>query len=142
MEKTIIGRKEKIDLPEWNITAINAKIDTGAYNCSIHVTSVKEVLKDNRKELEVILLDPEDERFTGKTINIINYKIKKVKNSFGQIEKRFLIKTMMTLGGQQFKAGFTLSDRGKMKNNVLLGRKILAGRFLVDVEKVNLTKAE
>ena len=138
MEKTIIGRKEKIDLPEWNIIAINAKIDTGAYNCSIHATSVKE----NRKELEVILLDPEDERYTGKTININNYKIKKVKNSFGQIEKRFLIKTMMTLGGQQFKAGFTLSDRGKMKNNVLLGRKILAGRFLVDVEKVNLTKAE
>ena len=103
---------------------------------------MKEVLKDNRKELEVILLDPEDDRYTGKTINIDNYKIKKVKNSFGQIEKRFLIKTMMTLGDQQFKAGFTLSDRGKMKNNVLLGRKILAGRFLVDVEEVNLTKAE
>lgn len=77
MEKTIIGRKEKIDLPEWNIIAINAKIDTGAYNCSIHATSVKEVIKDNRKELEVILLDPEDERYTGKTININNYKIKR-----------------------------------------------------------------
>jgi hypothetical protein len=142
MEKTIIGRKEKIDLPEWNIKAINAKIDTGAYNCSIHATSVKEVLKDDKKTLEVILLDPEDERYTGKIIFINNYKTKKVKNSFGQIEKRYFIKTMISLGGQQFMAGFTLSDRGKMKNNVLLGRKILKGRFLVDVEKVNLTKTE
>ena len=139
MEKIIIGRKETIDLPEWGIKAINAKVDTGAYNSSIHVSSVEEVEVDNKKTLEIILLAPGDKGYTGEKINISNYKVKKVKNSFGHIEKRFLIHTTLTLGNHNCQAAFTLSDRAKMKNAVLIGRKVLKGRFLVDVEKVNRT---
>jgi len=137
MEKIIIGRKETIDLPEWGIKAINAKVDTGAYNCSIHASSAEEVEVENKKMLEVILLDPVDKGYTGEKIYISHYKVKKVKNSFGQIEKRFLIHTSINLGNHTFQVAFTLSDRAKMKNAVLIGRKILKGRFLVDVEKVN-----
>jgi hypothetical protein len=64
--------------------------------------------------------------------------VKKVKNSFGQMEKRFLIQTSMVIGNCTIPAAFTLSDRKKMKNAVLLGRKVLKGRFLVDVDKVKI----
>ena len=138
MEKIIIGRNETIDLPEWGIEAINAKVDTGAFNCSIHASFAEEVNREEKKFLEVILLEPEDEGYTGQKINIKHYKVKKVKNSFGQMEKRFLIQTSMVIGNHTIPAAFTLSDRKKMKNAVLLGRKILKGKFLVDVSKVKI----
>jgi hypothetical protein len=34
--KPIIGRTEVVCLPDWGI-ALKAKIDTGAYFCSLHV---------------------------------------------------------------------------------------------------------
>lgn len=138
MGKTILGRKEIISLPEWDIRKVNAKIDTGAYNCTIHVSSVKEILEGEGKFLEFIPLDPSHAAYAGKKIRTAKFKVKKVKNSFGQMEKRYLVLTSITIGEISFPAAFTLSNRSNMKNAVLLGRKILKGRFLVDVDKVNL----
>ncbi|WP_332911449.1 RimK/LysX family protein [Algoriphagus boritolerans] len=64
-----------------------------------------------------------------------------MKNSFGQAEVRYLIVTKIKIAGETFSAEFTLSDRSNMKNSILLGRKILRDKFLVDVNKVNLSKA-
>ncbi|WP_439481827.1 ATP-dependent zinc protease family protein [Cyclobacterium plantarum] len=138
MEKTILGRKESISLPEWDIGKINAKIDTGAYNCTIHVSRATEIQEGGKKLLEFIPLEPSHKAFSGKKIQTAKYKVKKVKNSFGQMEKRYLVLTSLTIGDASFPAAFTLSNRSNMKNAVLLGRKILKGRFLVDVDKVNL----
>ncbi|MBD3630218.1 RimK/LysX family protein [Cyclobacterium sp.] len=138
MEKTILGRKESISLPEWDIGKINAKIDTGAYNCTIHVSLANEIQEGGKKLLEFIPLEPSHKSFSGKKIQTAKYKVKKVKNSFGQMEKRYLVLTSLAIGDATFPAAFTLSNRSNMKNAVLLGRKILKGRFLVDVDKVNL----
>lgn len=137
MEKSIIGRRERISLPDWDIGRVNAKVDTGAYNCTIHVSSVNEVQHEKENLLEFIPLDPRHSSYSGKRIRTAKYKVKKVKNSFGQMEKRYLVLTTLVIGEASFQAAFTLSNRSKMKNAVLLGRKILKGRFLVDVDKVN-----
>ncbi|MEX2569202.1 MAG: RimK/LysX family protein [Cyclobacteriaceae bacterium] len=138
-EKRIIGRKEKIDLPEWGILQIPGKVDTGAYNCAIHCSYSEEVLDKGKKVLEFIVLDPKNPFYKGQKIKTDQYRMKRVRNSFGQMEKRFLVKTRINLSGEEFDAGFTLSNRSTMKNPVLLGRKILKGRFLVDVGKINLS---
>ncbi|WP_373497348.1 RimK/LysX family protein, partial [Aquiflexum sp.] len=65
---------------------------------------------------------------------------KKVKNSFGQAEVRYKVSTKVIMFGVEFEAEFTLTDRSKMRNPILLGRKILIGRFIVDVQEVNLSK--
>lgn len=138
MEKSIIGRKETVRLPDWGIEKITAKVDTGAYNCTIHASEVKERKEEGKNQLEFILLAPSDPGYTGKKIHASHYKVKKVKNSFGQMEKRYLVLTTLSLGVRTFSAAFTLSERSKMKHAVLLGRKILKGRYLVDVEKTFL----
>jgi hypothetical protein len=51
-----------------------------------------------------------------------------------------LIETTFELAGEIYSAEFTLSDRSSMRNAILLGRKILRNRFLVDVSKVNLAR--
>jgi hypothetical protein len=141
MEKKVIGRKEKISLPDLGLKSVWAKIDTGAFTSSLHAEKIREVEVDGKKMLKFEILMPAHKDFTGKTLSFENYKQKKVKNSFGQAETRYLIVTNIKIAGEIFPAEFTLSDRSSMKNSILLGRKILQDKFLVDVNKVNLSKA-
>ena len=141
MTKKIIGRKEKITLPQLGLRLVWAKIDTGAYTSSLHAENIREEERDGKKVLCFQILMPSHKKFTGKTLVFEKYREKKVKNSFGQAETRFLITTKIRIAGEVFPAEFTLSDRSSMKNSILLGRKILRDRFLVDVNGANLSKA-
>ena len=141
MEKKIIGRKEKISLPKLGLKLVWAKIDTGAFTSSIHAENIREEIKDGKKKLCFEVLMPEHRNYTGKPLRFEKYREKKVKNSFGQTETRFLIVTKIRIAGEKFPAEFTLSDRSSMKNSILLGRKILRDKFLVDVNGANLSKA-
>lgn len=140
MERKLIGRKEKISLPELGLKLAWAKVDTGAFTSSLHAENIREEIIDGKKMLFFEALMPGHKDFTGTTFRFENYKEKTVKNSFGQAETRFLIKTKMKIAGESFLAELTLSDRSSMKNSILLGRKVLQGRFLVDVTRVNLSK--
>lgn len=137
----IIGRKEKISLPKLGLSLVWAKIDTGAYTSSLHAEEIREEEVGGLKVLKFQVLMAGHPKFSGKTVTAKKYRQKKVKNSFGQAEVRFLIETEIRLAGETYKAEFTLSDRSNMKNSILLGRKVLRERFLVDVTKTNLGKA-
>lgn len=141
MEKKVIGRKEKITLPELGLKSVWAKIDTGAFTSSLHAEKIREEEQDGKRLLKCEILMPGHKNFTGKTLAFEEFKQKKVKNSFGQAEVRYLIVTKIKIAGETFAAEFTLSDRSSMKNSILLGRKILRDKFLVDVNKVNQSKA-
>ena len=60
-------------------------------------------------------------------------QIKKVKSSNGKTEERIFVKTAIELAGKQYQAELSLTDRKDMKYPMLIGRKYLQGRFIVDV---------
>ncbi|PZX50210.1 ATP-dependent zinc protease family protein [Algoriphagus chordae] len=140
MEHKIIGRKEKISLPDMGLNLVWAKVDTGAYTSSIHAENLEVVEVNGKRVLQFQALLPGHKSYTGEFIRVEHFREKKVKNSFGQAELRYLIETSFELADETYTAEFTLSDRSKMKNAILLGRKILKNRFLVDVSKVNLAR--
>ncbi len=140
MPKKIIGRREQITLPEWNLALITGKIDTGAYTSSIHAEYVAERVVDGKTVLFFKLLYPDHKKYKGEMIQARKFTQKKVKNSFGEAELRYKVTTKVIMFGESFEAEFTLTDRSKMRNAILLGRKILYDRFLVDVQQVNLSK--
>ncbi|SFT99297.1 Uncharacterized conserved protein [Algoriphagus locisalis] len=140
MDQKIIGRKEKISLPELGLRLVWAKVDTGAYTSSIHAENLEVVELDGKRVLKFQPLLPGHKAYTGDEVFFEHFREKKVKNSFGQAEVRYLIETTFELAGESYSAEFTLSDRSKMRNAILLGRKILKNRFLVDVSKVNLAR--
>lgn len=140
MDQKIIGRKEKISLPELGLKLVWAKVDTGAYTSSIHAENIEVIEEDGIRKLRFQSLLPGHKAFTGEFVTFENFREKKVKNSFGQAEVRYLIETTFELANEIYTAEFTLSDRSKMRNAILLGRKILKNRFLVDVSKVNLAR--
>ncbi|AFL82976.1 hypothetical protein Belba_0313 [Belliella baltica DSM 15883] len=138
--KKIIGRRERITLPDWKLRMIPAKVDTGAYTSSIHCTFVEERKIDGEMILFYRVLGSTDRKYKDIIHHTNDYTQKKVKNSFGQAEVRYKVKTKVIMFDEEFEAEFTLTDRSKMRNTILLGRKMIQGRFLVDVSEVNLSQ--
>lgn len=130
-----LGRYDRIDLPEWGLFNIHAKIDTGAYSCSLHCQKAEVI--DGK--LEFILLDEEHPEFTGMKFVVEDFYERIIKNSFGEKEKRFVINTTIRLFDDVYTTSFSLSNRGSLKFPVLIGRKLIRHRFLIDVSKVNMS---
>jgi hypothetical protein len=132
-EKKTIGRTDWVDFPDLNLSAIPAKIDTGAYTTALHCQKI--YLHPETGALCFIPLSPEFDAWQGQEISTHEFRKKTIKNSFGEAEERYLIKTRIRIGKRLINSVISLTHRGTMRFPVLVGRKILKKRFLVDVEK-------
>jgi hypothetical protein len=134
----ILGRYDRVDLPELGVKNIHAKIDTGAYTCSLHCHHAEVV----DGVLEFVLLDKEHPEFTGMKFTSRDFEKRSIKNSFGEIERRFVIRTSIRIFDEEIISEFSLSNRGSLKFPILIGRKILRDRYLIDVTKKLLSYKE
>lgn len=127
--RTTIGRSEYIALPRLGVERVEAKIDTGAYRSALHYQRVALRRVDGQRELVVTFA------MGRKRLKVVFKQFKRttVKSSTGQRTRRWLVSTRVRLGGHDIRTEFTLFDRSDMKHQVLLGRKFLRGRFVVDV---------
>ncbi len=66
--KKLVGRSDKVDLPELNFFDLDAKIDTGAYTSAIHCHRIRVVNKNGKKLLHFILVDPAHPAYNEKPI--------------------------------------------------------------------------
>lgn len=131
----VLGRYDRVDLPGLGLKNIHAKVDTGAYRCSLHCQSAKVI----DGVLEFVLLDEEHPEFTGMKFKADSYHERDIKNSFGEVERRYVITTTIKIFNEEITAEFSLSNRGSLKFPILLGRKILQARYLIDVRRKNLS---
>jgi glutathione synthase/RimK-type ligase-like ATP-grasp enzyme len=131
----VIGRYVHINLPEFNITEVFAKIDTGAYQSALHAKDIMEVVIDGQKALSFTMLEGHT-RSGSKSKKCIahNYDVVKVKSSTGTVQHRYRIRTKIALGGVMMNTPITLTDRSDMTSPLLLGRRFLRGRYMVNVE--------
>ena len=133
-----IGRSDKVDFPELGLSDIEAKIDSGAYTSSIHCKNIVAFYKGNDHYVKFTVYDEVNP--VGREAKV--FASKQVKNSFGQIEYRYTIKTTIVLFQKQYIIELALTDRSTMKYPVLLGRMLLRDRFVIDVTKKNLSFKE
>jgi hypothetical protein len=105
---------------------IHARIDTGATTSSLGVKSIVEVDGGIQCSLP-----------NKKTITFTDFKKKIIKSSFGHTEERYVVKVLINVLGRKIRTDFTLADRSKMKFPILIGRKMLRGKFIVDVTLKN-----
>ncbi len=118
-----------------NLVDIEVKIDTGAYTSTIHCKNVK--VEDNY--LKCNFLDDEHPSYHEKEIVFDEYDVKVVKSSNGQSEARYRIKTEIIMFNKNYEIYLTLSDREEMRFPVLLGRNFLSNKFVVDINRTNLS---
>lgn len=137
---TLIGRAEKVKIPQISDKKIPAKIDTGADACSIwaHMTDIE------GGNLKVVFFDENSEYYTGEQHVFLpdEFSITRVANSFGHREVRYKVKMKIRLKGRTINGTFTLSDRSTKLYPMLIGRSLLKNKFLVDVAKGSPLLAE
>jgi len=130
-KQNVIGPSTLVDFPEAAVFAVPAKVDTGADSSSIWASNIVE--KAGRVTFE--LFAPQSQFYTGQTITTKSYVIRHVTNSFGQAEYRYKVPLKICLEGKTVIARFTLSDRSQNTYPMLIGRRTLRGKFVVDVTK-------
>lgn len=138
-KKITIGRKDKADFPELNLKHVDIKIDTGAYTSAIHCHKIEEKVVAGKSVLSFTVLDPSHRQYSKREYSTENYSEKRVKNSFGGSEKRFVIQTTIRIFKRKYAIELSLSQRDKMRFPVLIGRKFLMGKFIVDPSKYDLS---
>jgi hypothetical protein len=131
--RIILGRKERISLPQFNIEGIVAKIDSGAYSGAIHAKIISEVQKDGVSLLQFSLLDKTHPELSHIVYETSDFRKKIIHSSNGTVSHRYVIKTTLGLGGKFFTVEISLSDRTAMRYPVLIGRKFMTKDFLIDV---------
>ncbi|WP_088324882.1 ATP-dependent zinc protease [Polaribacter tangerinus] len=137
--KITIGREDKADFPEFLLENIDVKIDSGAYTSSIHCTNIEEIEVNNKKQLKFTLLDPAHTLYNNKEFITNDYTFKIVKSSNGISERRFRILTEIIMFNKKNDIYLTLTERKNMKFPILLGRKFLNKKFVIDTTKKNLS---
>lgn len=130
-ELTVIGRAEEANFPKSGLFNVPVKIDTGAYRSSIWATDIRE--EDGK--LFYKLLGDSGVYNAGKEQETDVFEIVEVENSFGHSEERYSVYITIEVAGRRVRSNFTLSDRSKKTYPVLIGRKLLRKKFIVDVSK-------
>lgn len=136
----VIGRRERISFPDLNLFNIEAKIDTGAYSTTIHCHDIMLKNIDGKQLLCFKLLDPEHAEYSDKEIRFEHFQLKNFKNSFGEQEERYVVQTLIKLGKRKIRGTVSLTSRANMRYPVLVGRKLIKHRFIVNVAEEHLLK--
>ncbi|MFC2176254.1 ATP-dependent zinc protease [Bacteroidota bacterium] len=135
----VIGRVDIADFNEFELQDIKLKVDTGAYTSSIHTHDIKEVEINGERYIEFKLLDPTHPQYQDRAIRTKKFKRKTVKSSFGNVEERYVISTKITLFGKMYAIQLSLSERGNMRYPILMGRRFLRKKFVVDTSLKNVS---
>ncbi len=126
----IVGWRELVSLPDLGLSAIPAKIDTGARTSSLHATVLDRFRRSGENYVR-FAVDFEDQH-VRQICEAVHVDLRGITSSNGETEKRLIVKTPIRIGDVEFRAEFSLADRSDMKFPMLIGRSALRRRFLVD----------
>lgn len=136
---TVIGWREKIDLPEWGLKRVRAKTDTGARTSAIDVSEIEELGGDEIRFRVVYHHDPE--RVT-RWIHATAVRQSTVKPSHGEPQQRYVCETLVRIGLVERRIEISLVSRRGMLCRMLLGRTALDGLLVDASRKYVLTDAK
>lgn len=133
--RVTIGWREWVALPDLGIGAIKAKVDTGARSSALHAFDVEFLPGSGPRRVRFRVHPLQRETRRTVTAEAVLLGERRVRNSGGGVELRPVVRTAVELLGMRWPIELTLTNRDAMGFRMLLGRKALEGRFVVDVSR-------
>lgn len=132
IEKVIVGSEEWCSLPNLNIPAIKARVDSGAKTSALHAESITPFEKDGENWVKFIVnpIQNNQKSVIRCEAKIVDKRV--VKSTSGYRESRYVIKTSISLGNDSWEIEVTLTNRDSMGFRMLLGREAMSGKIIVD----------
>jgi DNA-binding XRE family transcriptional regulator len=138
-KRNLIGWRESVSIPDWGVSNLVAKIDTGARTSSIHVTNLKH-LSGKKIEFDVVLRRRKPVKYQSVCTTYL--RMTKIRSSNGQIQERLVVSERIHIGHIDKQVELTLSVRDKMTCRMLLGRSALQEDFLINVDDKFMIKKQ
>lgn len=118
---------EQVKMPMFDDAVHLAKIDTGASNGALHAEDIQ--LNKDAKGQYILSFRP----FGGdKVVKKDCFRTIRVRSSNGIQEQRFSILTDIEIAGDHHKIRITLSNRSKMKYEIIIGQEFLKGKYVIN----------
>ena len=130
-EQFKVGWREWVGLPDLGFPAIKAKLDTGARTSSLHALDPEPCLLEGVPHVRFILLPVQNSLALGQEVLAPLVDRRKVTNSGGLGQERYVIGLTLMIGGYERQIEATLANRRDMRFRMLLGRQALEG-ILID----------
>lgn len=128
----VVGWVELVDIPEWNVRRLPAKMDTGARTSALHVENIEEI-GHGKVRFDVCLHRKKLDRRVSVEARIVRRGV--VRASSGVSEKRIFVRAVIQIGSHSAPVEMSLVKREHMLFRMLIGRSALSHHFLVDVSK-------
>ena len=123
----LIGESTSVDI--MGRIGVLTKVDTGADTSSIWVSKIN-MSRDN--VLSFALFGGGSPFYNGKIIKRTDYEVSVVRNASGTEQIRYRTHLSIVINGRKMKALFNLSDRSNNNFPILLGKRTIRGKFIVD----------
>ena len=116
----IIGWREIIALPDLGIAEMKAKIDTGARTSALHALDLETEQQNGEQWVSFHVPRLGGQQSVRHRARVLDKRL--IKNTSGVPQLRYVIKTVVVIGNRKWQIELSLTDRNKMKHDLILGR--------------------
>lgn len=129
----LVGWREWLTLETFGIARIKAKVDTGARTSALHAFDIEALGERDGVAWVRFVIHPEQRRLEP-TVEVACPLVGRrwVRSSDGNATLRPVVRCRLRLGDTSWSTDLTLVRRDVMGFRMLLGRRALRRRFLVD----------
>lgn len=131
MSELEVGWEEWISLPDLDLPALKAKLDTGAKTSALHAFSIEYFGSEKRPRVRFgihpIADRPDIECYC--TADLVGHR--EVTSSNGESEVRPVISTTLQVGEESWPIEMSLTNREGMSYRMLIGRSAMLGKLMV-----------
>ncbi len=133
--KHIVGWVERVTVVPIGFP-VKAKLDTGARTSSIHAEDIERFERDGEKWVRfTIAVEDPDDVVRRTRLERPLFRNVRIKDHDDVSDRRAVVELGFCIDGRSERAQFTLADRSRFIYPVLLGRRFLADRYVIDPAK-------
>jgi hypothetical protein len=128
----VVGWREWVELTEWQVPAVKAKIDTGARTSALHAFDITSFERKGDSWVRFSIHPWQRSSSDDVCVEARQVDERAVTSSSGSTSIRPVVVTTIRLGERIVPIELTLTRRDEMGFRMLLGRQALRHHFLVD----------